>query len=497
MKESQLLTALRIAKRRKIIHAAFGPRGNAGPLGATVAFESDGDDGTTAVLGDDEFKTEVLDGLKAQDTRIKSMEAKQAEVLKAMPKELKTLLEDLTKLQRHANDTQANFNAATKKIEKIQATLQNEARRGWESPIERIERDEELRTRLNIAVRLTLSHTGEMLSPKMVERAKELTGLDLIELKARDEQRHNRSILGKTLLGEDTSPGSTLIDDRLSREIYDTLSMFGIWNTFQVVPVGTMTTKFPVTTTRPTANFIMTEGAAITEGAFIGTSVSCIVEAIAAIIPVSLQLLEDSEYDVTSYVMQHFGEAYANRLDHACLEATGAADATNGAMTGVFVGGTAAAAAGGNFNIELLDIEDYMRCLTTVDPIVLKRPAKWWTHPQHIVRALATKDGNGRPIFLNALEAPSPGAIGSILGYPVIPCFAVTAATSPPLGQATKKVFVFGDPRGMVVGMRRTYTFEASDHFEWSSLRRSFRGWGRAGTKIRRAEAFAMLTLTA
>lgn len=503
MNVSPLLMALRAVKRRKIIHDAFGPRGNRGPLAATLAFETDADpDPGTAIFGDEKFKTDVLDGLKAQDKRIEGMEAKQAEVLKAMPANLKLMLEDLTKLKKHANDTQANFDATTKKLASVQAMLQSEARRGWQTPIERIERDEELRARLNIVIRLALSRTAELLSQKMVGQAKELTGLEINELKAREEQRHNQLIIGRTPLAGDSSPGSNLVDDRLAREIYDTLEMFGIWNTFQVVPVGTATTKFPVTTARATANFITSEGAAITEGAFTGDTLNCVVEAIAALIPVSLQLLEDSEFDITSFVMEHFGEAYANRLDHACLNAAGAVNGTDGGMTGVFQGGTAAVADAGGPTVDGgtmtgIKFKDVLRCLTTVSPAVLNRPAKWWLHPHTIIRMLNIVDLNGRPIFLTALEAPAPGSIGSILGRPVVPCFA-----APSGNVASSKVAVFGDPRGLVVGMRRAYSFAASDDYKWNTLERTFRGWGRAGVKIRKSTTgpvipFSVLTTSA
>src|SRR5262245_1327260 len=40
-------------------------------------------------------------------------------------------------------------------------------------------------------------------------------------------------------------------------------------------------------------------------------------------------------------------------------------------------------------------------------------------HPQQVARTLGVKDLNGRPIFLTAIEAPSFGVVGSILGYPL------------------------------------------------------------------------------
>lgn len=434
-----------------------------GPLAHTVAFESDGD-----------FESKVLAGIESQETKIKSLEQKHGEILKALPKDLAATLEEITKLKKVANDQQANFDAMLRQIRQFEVQMRQHVLRAYDNPIKRIQWDPELRSRFNIAVRLAVSKTQEMVPSRLRDQYKEITG---------------------KALGEDTSPGSLLIDDKLSSEIYDTLASYGIWSSFQVDRVGTQTTKYPVTTARPAANFVLTEGGTVADGSFTGASVSNVVEVIAALINVSIQLLQDAEYDVTGYVMNHFAESFSERLDYACLRADGTADATNGGMTGIFNGGTAAAAdqgAGADDTVEELEFEDVTRCLLTVDPIVLQRPARWWIHPQILIRMLSIKDSNGRPIFLTALESPTPKALGSILGYPVTPSLA-----APSTNTASQKVAAFGDPAGLVVGIRSDYTFDASDHFRWNTLERSFRAYGRAGVKVRRALSFAILTLGA
>jgi HK97 family phage major capsid protein len=454
-----------------------------GSLAHTLAFEDDGD---TAVdeLPEAEFQEKVIKDVGEIGKEVKEQKTKQQTLLSnydQLSKDYKKLTEEFTKMKKTANDQQANADSFVKQIKKLEDQLRNESRMAFGDPIARIQRDTQLKTLFNALVRQSVLGPNEKLPAKFAAAIKEA-------------QEERDSVSGKAL-GEDTSPGSTLIDDRLASEIYDTLDMFGIWNTFAVTPTGTMTTKFPVKTARTTANFILTEGGTVSDGSMTGTSVSNVMEVIAVLINVANQLIEDSEFDLTSYVLEDFSEAYGERLDHACLNADGTADATNGGMTGIFQGGTAATAdagAGADDTVEELEFEDWTRCLLTVDPIVLQRAARWWMHPRIIVRALSIKDSNGRPIFLTALEAPTPGAIGSILGYPVTPAF-----KAPSTNSANQKVAVFGDPRGLSVGIRRAFTFEASDHHRWNTLERSFRGWGRAGTKIRRALAFAMLTLGA
>jgi HK97 family phage major capsid protein len=146
--------------------------------------------------------------------------------------------------------------------------------------------------------------------------------------------------------------------------------------------------------------------------------------------------------------------------------------------------------ASGGTTIGALKLDDFVNVLTTVDPGVLNRPCAWWVHPQNLARLVTVKDGNGRSIFLTAMEAPTPTGIGSILGYPVHLVHAAPSANT-----AGAKIAVFGDPQAALVGVRSDFSFEASDEYLWNTYQRSFRGVGRAGVVIRKASGLAALTL--
>lgn len=427
--------------------------------------------GIVGTLGKEEdFQETVLKGIQTQKSQVDTLVANYDN----LSKQTKQAFDDLSSLKKHANDSQASMTETMRKMVEIERRLKLEARSAFGNPIQRILADEEKRTRFNMAIRLAVNGSnGDMLQVIRAGYPSELV---------------------KRALGEDSSPGSTIIDDALASEIYDTLATYGVWNTFRVQRLGTKQTKFPVKTARPVANFILTEGGTIADDTTkAGTSVTLEVEVISALLNVSLQLLQDAEVDITADVLGDFSEAFALRLDYACLQATGAGDGTNGSMTGIFGGGgTAAAAAATHSTVETTTLADWTNCLLTVDPAVLSRPSRWWMHPQILVRSINIKDSNGRPIFMTANEAPTVGGIGSILGYPV-----TLAHAAPTTNAAAAKVAVFGDPSGQVVGIRNDFQFEASDQFRWNTYERSFRGIGRAGTKIRRAAAFAVLTLTA
>lgn len=391
-------------------------------------------------------------------------------------KETKTALEELTKAKNSFAGLSSDLETVQQTMKRLQLQLGRERQLAYGNPIERIARDPEKRARFNAAVRLAVSdHRGDL-----DETAKAICKELGIEAKA---------------LGEDTSPGSTVIDDALANEIYDSLEMYGAWATLGVRRLGTKQTKFPVKTARPIAYYLLTEADTIADDANkAGTSVTAEAEIIACLINVSLQLLQDSTFDVTRDVMDDFIQAFNYRLDYSAFQgagtATGTAAKLHGGVTGLANFATAHTLEATENTMEEADLENFMSMLTTVDVEVLNRGAQWWLHPFHLVRTLAIKDSNGRPIFLTALEAPAPGKIGSILGYPVNPVNAMPSANT-----AGTKVAVFGDPSAYIVGIRQDFQFEASDHARWTTYQRSFRGVGRATGKGRKASALASMVL--
>jgi HK97 family phage major capsid protein len=287
---------------------------------------------------------------------------------------------------------------------------------------------------------------------------------------------------------DDSGLGAAVTPQETNDMVYDVLLTFGQWNTLSVVPVGSATQVLPLISARPTGYWITTQGAQITEGAFTGTSVTLTIQEAAAWIPVARALLDDAPADFAGYILRQLSESVANRLDHACFNAAGAADSTDGGYTGIARGGTAATATAGNTTVATLDLEDFVRCLTTVTAGVLSRPAKWWMHPTILAKVVQIRDGNGRPIFQTALEAPAPGAIGSILGYPV-----VVAGAMPSTDSTGQPVACFGDPEGGAVGIRKSFDLSSSDDFQFDYHRRAFKVVVRAGFVIRLATAFARL----
>jgi HK97 family phage major capsid protein len=372
-------------------------------------------------------------------------------------KETKQILDDFTNLKNKQGASEETLLS----LKKLVNALGNERRMAFGSPIQRIMGDAELRASFNIMVR-SAAPNGEF--------AKQTEAL-------------------QKGLTTNTTPGSTYINPALYNEIFDLLLTYGAYPTLKVVNLGTKVTAFPVKTARPAFSFV-DEGSALPVITKAGNSLTLTPQIYGGILTVSLALLQDSEFDVTADVLGDFGEGSAQLLDYMSFVATGAADTQNKGFTGIFNAGTVNT--GSAETIEGMNYLDFLNTMLAVAPAALQRPCRWWAHPMMVIRTLGVKDSNGRPIFLTANEAPSAGAIGSILGYPVTP-----VGVAPNSNAADQKTFAFGCGDGGVVGLRSDFDITASDEYAFSTLERAFRGWGRAGFLARSASAFSVLKTAA
>lgn len=393
--------------------------------------------------------------------------------------ETKKAFEDLTLVKNGQNDLAKTIQA----VQKVQTAMQLERRLAFGDPIERVLANEEIRNWLNASARAA---TG-MRVDKMPQH------------------------LQKALTGADSGLGQELVPTGIAQEIYSLLAMYGRWSSLGVKTIGLRTESQPIKTARPRAYWLgpncgsgKAEGDEGTEGSYGGGSVSLVIQTIIALLSVSEEELADSTVDLSREILNDFVEAANYALDFAAFTANGGADQDDAGYYGIFEAaaihtGCKAEAAAGNISVSKLDLEDFVRCLTTVSDTVLMRNAKWWSHPTNVAKFCLLRDANKRPIFQTALEAPAPGGIGSVLGYPVIP---VSAA--PSTDAASAKIATFGDPMAQVVALRQQFEFAQSEHVGFKSNLRWFRAKMRAGVKMRiptgnpaAHKPFAVLTLPA
>src|ERR1051325_5035252 len=130
------------------------------------------------------FEAKILDGIDAiQETQKKTKETLLQEIGR-LDKDTKKNFEDITTLKKTANDSDADAKKLLKKFGELEIRLRNETRAAFGDPVRRIQADEEMRPRFTIAVRLAMNKDGDM--SRICEPLQKA-------------------------LGEDSSPGSTLL----------------------------------------------------------------------------------------------------------------------------------------------------------------------------------------------------------------------------------------------------------------------------------------------
>ncbi|MEO5712996.1 MAG: phage major capsid protein [Luteolibacter sp.] len=420
--------------------------------------------GGGGTLTDDQFKAAVLKSVGEVKTQTETIEGN----FRTLDAQSKKLTEDLAEQTKTFTGLPNQVAAVERTLAGIQLKIANERRSNYGSAIERISGDPQLRNAINGIIR---SHAR-------------IGGMDI---PITDEQKTGAADY-KRALAEGSGTGASYVNAQLLPEIYALIAEYGIWNTFDVIPVSTSSAKMIVDTTDPVM-LIVAENTAPAESSYNGSNVTQTIVKMLGWIAIANELMADSEVDLGRYLLPKFANATAYRLDYLALNSNNGTASTDGGCTGIFNGGTAAVAATTHVSIATLTVDDFINTMAAVNAAALSKPCKWWIHPTNLVRVLGVKDLNGRPIFLPSTDAPSLGAIGSILGYPVVLSHAAPSANT-----VSSKIAVFGDSMGNGVALRSDFEFAASDQVKFLEDQTVFRARARGATKIKLATAFGVLT---
>lgn len=409
----------------------------------------------------DEIKS-VLDGIQTvksnQETLLKNYDQ--------LSKETKAAMEELTKTKNRMDSAEDILKA----MQKMQKALALESRNvfGSTNPAKRIAYNEEKRN-------LFLARLCVQLD--IVSKAPE----------------HIRTICKD--LDSGNTPGSTFIaNNELERDIYDLLAGYGVFNQFDVRRIGAASSEIRLKTARVAAIFIDEAAQISADSTKAGSKVAVTPKKIACLISVSSELLQDDVGGLLEDVLNDVAESMAFRVDWICTAADGGADSTDGGFTGILGGGgTDRTAASGNTTVATLDYEDWLACVTNMPVGLLQRGGlKWFMNPTILAKSALLKDTTGRPLFQTALEAPIGGAVGSILGYPVVP-----SAAAPSTDSAGARLAALGDPMALGVRIRKDMTFDRSNEWAFDTDEITFRGTMRAGARVKAATAFQVLKTAA
>lgn len=184
--------------------------------------------------------------------------------------------------------------------------------------------------------------------------------------------------------------------------------------------------KFPKINTKPTA-YLISEGATITASNASFTQVVLDSDKICTIQDFSLELLQDSVFNIEQFYAPIVGEQFAYKMDVEVFTGTNGIYQASGINT-VALTGTASS----------LTYDKLVDLVYSVAPSY-RRNAKLYMHPTWVSQAMKLKDTTGNPIYKPGVLADG----GSTLwGYPVVEVEALNSTSV--TGSAAKQI-VFGN----------------------------------------------------
>ena len=273
------------------------------------------------------------------------------------------------------------------------------------------------------------------------------------------------------------SEGGFLTETVLERRLVQTLQDQNIMRQLSMVINTTSDRNISVESTVGTATWTAEE-AAYTESDAAFSQISLGAYKIATIMKVSEELMQDSIFDMDSYVGTNFGRRIAEAEEAAFVAGNGSSKPT-GATAGASAGVTAASATAITSN-EILDLLYSLKRQ-------YRRGASFLMNDSTIKAIRQLKDSNGQYLWQPALSAGDPDTIG---GRPVFASYDMPAATS---GLVS---VLFGDFKmGYMIADRGTTSFQRLNELYSANGQVGFRAYRRVDGKVVLSEAIKKLTM--
>lgn len=183
-----------------------------------------------------------------------------------------------------------------------------------------------------------------------------------------------------------------------------------------------------------TANVLttMTQGSSLSDvdPSFTGFVVST--DTVATMIKVSVEELQDSYFNLDTWIRQSFGVRYARGLDQYIV--LGNSSNVASLQAGATLGATAAAASGPVYT-------DFVNCYGALDTAYIPG-SKWAMSQATRAQIMGLKDNYGRPLFI---VSPNSGTLDQILGQDIVITPNLPLAYNNASTQNTVTGILFGD----------------------------------------------------
>ena len=298
--------------------------------------------------------------------------------------------------------------------------------------IARLERQEALDAELNRPVNKPL--TGKPMNGRLEDDGEGKTG------RASDEYKKNfwnamrskapvPNVTNALQIGTDTE-GGYLVPDEFENTLVEALEEENIFRQMaKIIQTSSGDRKIPVVASKGTASWMDEEGAYPESDDSFG-QVSIGAYKLGTMIKVSGELLNDSVFDLQSYITREFARRVGSKEEEAFFTGNGTGKplgilaATGGAETGITAASATAVTAD-----ELIDLYYSLRS-------PYRRNAVWTLNDSTVKAIRKLKDGNGQYLWQPGITA---GAPDMILGRPV------RTSTYMPEIAAGAKTIAFGD----------------------------------------------------
>jgi len=312
--------------------------------------------------------------------------------------------------------------------------------------------------------------------------------IDIKQGRASDDYRNNfwnamrskapdRNVVNALQIGTD-SEGGYLVPDEYEKTLVDGLRENNIFRQLaHVVQTSTGDRKIPIVASHGSAAWLDEEGA-YTESDDAFTQLTISAYKLGTMIKVSEELLNDSVFNLQSYISDEFTRRIGNAEEEAFISGNGTGKPTGilhdtlGAQTGVTAAGSTAITAD-----ELFDL--YHSLLTPY-----RKNAVWLMNDSTIQFLRKLKDSNGQYLWQPSLVAGTPD---TILGRPVV------VSRYMPAIAAGKKTIAFGDFGYYWVADRQGRSFRRLDELFAVNGQVGFRGSERVDGKLILPEAIKVL----
>lgn len=275
------------------------------------------------------------------------------------------------------------------------------------------------------------------------------------------------SVYNALQIGTDTE-GGYLVPDEYERRLLDSLEDANIMRGLcTVIRTESGDRKIPLVTSHGTASWVEEEGVIPDSDDAFG-QITLGAHKLGTIIKVSDELLQDSMFDIESYIARQFGRRIGAAEEEAFLTGDGSAkpigllNGTNGAAVGVTTAGAAFT------SDELIDLVHSVRAVYRKDAVFVMNDAT-------IKELRKLKDGNGRYLWEPGLKEGQPDRL---LNYRVI-----NSAFMPEVAAGAKPI-LFGDFSGYWIADRQARSFQRLNELYATTGQIGFRATQRVDGRL-------------